>query len=76
MRRLASLFVVVAVLLLSSLAVVGAQEATPTTNDPAAVPAAFVAAIQANDVDAFAALFAPEGVLVTPSGSSRVAEEI
>jgi hypothetical protein len=38
-----------------------AQEATPTTNDPAAMHAAFVEAIHANDADAFAALFAPEG---------------
>jgi uncharacterized protein (TIGR02246 family) len=38
--------------------------------------AAFVAAIQANDADAFAALFAPEGVLVTPFGVFRGREEI
>jgi uncharacterized protein (TIGR02246 family) len=76
MRHLASLFVVVAVVLLSSLAVVRAQEASPTSNDPAAMHAAFVAAIQANDADAFAALFAPEGVLVTPFGVFRGREEI
>ena len=53
-----------------------AQESTPTSNDPAALHAAFVAAIQANDADAFAALFAPEGVLVTPFGVFRGREEI
>ncbi len=38
--------------------------------------AAFVEAIHASDADAFAALFAPEGVLVTPFGVFRGHEEI
>ncbi len=47
---------------------VAAQEATPTADDPAAMHAAFAQAVQTNDVEAFAALFAPEGILVTPFG--------
>ena len=69
MRHLVGLFVVVAVVLLSPLTVVRSQEATPTTNDPAAMHAAFAQAVQTNDPDAFAALFAPDGVLVTPFGT-------
>jgi uncharacterized protein (TIGR02246 family) len=53
-----------------------AQEATPSATDVAAVREAFVQTIQANDPDAFAALFAPEGVLVTPFGVFRGREEI
>ena len=53
-----------------------AQEATPTADDPAAMHAAFAQAVQANDVDAFAALFAPEGVLVTPFGIFQGPEAI
>lgn len=55
---------------------VAAQGATPTADDPAAIHAAFVEAIQANDPDAFAALFAPDGVLVVPFGVFRGREEI
>jgi hypothetical protein len=40
---------------------VAAQEATPTADDPAAVHAAFVETVHANDAEAFAALFAPRG---------------
>src|SRR5688500_2114530 len=78
MRHLAGLFVVV-VVLLSPLAVaphIAAQEATPTVTDPAAMHAAFVQAIHANDADAYAALFAPDGVLVTPFGVFRGHDEI
>jgi hypothetical protein len=53
-----------------------AQEATPTASDPAAVHAAFAQAVQANDLDAFAALFAPDAVLVTPFGIFHGPEEI
>jgi uncharacterized protein (TIGR02246 family) len=75
MRHLVGLFVVVAVVWLSPLAVVHAQEAPPT-NDPAALHAALVEAIHANDADAFAALFALDGVLVTPFGVFHGREEI
>jgi uncharacterized protein (TIGR02246 family) len=53
-----------------------AQEATPTADDAAAMHAAFAQAVQASDPDAFAALFAPEGVLVTPFGVFQGPEEI
>ena len=75
---------VVAVVLVTFLALVvatvhfnvSAQEATPTADDAAAMHAAFAQAVQANDPDAFAALFAPEGVLVTPLGIFHGPEEI
>jgi uncharacterized protein (TIGR02246 family) len=75
MRHLVGLFVVVAVVLLSPLAIVRAQEATPTAADAAAMHAAFAQAVQSNDPDAFAALFAPDGVLVTPFGTFQGPKE-
>jgi ketosteroid isomerase-like protein len=53
-----------------------AQEATPTAEDPAAVAAAFGQAVQAGDVDAIVALFAPDAVQITPFGTFRGPEEI
>lgn len=53
-----------------------AQEATPSAHDPAAVHAAFTRAFQAGDPDAITALFAPNGILVSPLGIFRGPEEI
>jgi uncharacterized protein (TIGR02246 family) len=53
-----------------------AQEATPAAEDPAAALAAFDQALRADDPDALAGLFAPDGVLVTAVGTFRGHEAI
>ena len=53
-----------------------AQETTPTTDDPAAAHAAFKQALRAGDPDAITALFAPDGIVVSPLGIFRGSEEI
>ena len=53
-----------------------AQAATPTTDDPAAAHAAFKQALQAGDPDAITALFALDGIVVSPLGTFRGSEEI
>lgn len=53
-----------------------AQQATPTADDPAVAHAAFAQALAANDPDAITALFAPDGIVVSPLGIFRGSEEI
>lgn len=53
-----------------------AHEATPTAHDPAVAHAAFGEALQAGDPNAITALFAPDGIVVSPLGIFRGREEI
>jgi hypothetical protein len=79
MRRvivLSSFLLLVAALALAAAPGLVAQEATPAAAEPAAVHAALAQAVQAADPDAFAALFAPDAVLVSPFGIFRGPKEI
>ena len=71
------LFLVLAVALASPVTPrLAAQEATPRAEDPAAAHAAFAEALQARDAEAITALFAPDGIVVSPLGIFRGSEEI